>query len=492
MSQELDIALIGGRVIDPEQGINRITGVGIRDGKIAEIGENLEPRAKQVLDVKDKIVTPGLFDMHVHTYGFVSFSDPDSIGIYQGVTSVCDAGGAGPLTFAEFKACMEGRLITSVYAHVFINAGGVCDFDEGYGYIRTIADIPLNDWLDIVDHDRDLVRSIKIAAFGNLGTGILKMEKGLSEITGLPLYAHTGDILVAHPKENTTGYLYGMLDKGDMVTHFYNNNPGNIIGGNGRVIPEVHGAAKRGVLFDVGMGSFNFSFDVAEKALAEGCIPSIISSDLQQINVTGPVYSLTNVMSLFLLLGFSIEQIVERVTIAPAKALGLEDKIGSLKPGRQADVSVLTIEQGDFEFPDSGGTTKKGTQKIHPVMAFKAGKQYDSDERRALDERNWSLRVAEDHVPERAEALDHEDRKFLFELHQVFSKQQKWEGMALHRRFHNLREAVEVPLPKALEAVFKTFFDEPFTYQAGWLFASMEKPFVLKRLSEVSVGKATA
>jgi dihydroorotase len=277
-----------------------------------------------------------------------------------------------------------------------------------------------------------------------------------------------------------------MLDRGDMVTHFYNANPGNIIGDDDKVIPEVRDAAKRGVLFDVGMGSFNFSFDVAEKAIAEGFAPSIISSDLQQINVTGPVYSLTNVMSIFLLLGFSLEDVIERVTVAPAKALGLEERIGSLKPGRPADITVLTIEDGHFEFADSAGSTRKGNQKILPIMAFKRGKRHDSDLQMALDERNWSLRVAEDHVPARAESLDNEEREFLSVLLNALERQRAWDGMALHYRFHDIRDTTEISLRKALEAVFKAFFDDPFTYQVGWLLASLDKSFVLNRLAEVA------
>jgi dihydroorotase len=490
-AKKFDTVLGGGRVIDPAQGMNKIADVGLKDGKIADVGDNLRSDGAEVIDASGYIVTPGLFDMHVHAYGILGFSHPDWIGIYQGVTTFVEAGGPGVRTFEEFTALMKGHTITNLYGAAYFTPMGIIGFGYVEGDVRTLT-WPVSEWLDVVERNRDTFRYLKIAAFGNYGTGPIKVGKGLAEILNVPLYVHIGDF-TGKPDQVTTPTAYRTAEKGDIITHLYTASLGNIINEDGKVMPEVKDAARRGVLLDVGFGQFNFSFDVAEKALAQDVFPHIISSDLQQVNVTGPTYSLTNVMSIFLMLGLTLPEVIERVTIAPARALSLDDRAGSLRPGTPADVSVLKVADGEFVYADCVGNTRKGKQKIAPVMTFKDGKRYDADLELAQDVRNWCMQISENAIPDAAESLDSVQKEFLARL--AFALEPlDWDrncmvnvtGVKLHDCFHRTREAVGIPLRDALWALYKCFLEEPFTYQAGLFLLSLPKPFAMERIQAVA------
>ena len=333
---------------------------------------------------------------------------------------------------------------------------GLVGVDYAEGDIRSIGNIPLNDWLDLAEHHKNVFKYVKTAAIYRSGPGVVKLGKGLAEILGVPLYLHTGE-LDGTPPEVVTVHGYRNSEQGDMITHVYHGNPGTILDDDGKVFPEVKDAARRGVLLDVGFGSFNFSFDVAEKAFAQDLLPNLISSDLQQINVTGPVYSLTHVMSIFLLLGLSLAEVIERVTSAPARAIALDHKAGSLTPGFPADVAVLKVEDGEFDYADVHENTRRGYQKIVPVMTFKNGQRYDADLTLAQDQRNWYWRIAEEKIPAAAQMLEPGQKEFLTELASALEVLY-WGGNGidliaankLHDCFYRTRDQVGIPLKDAL------------------------------------------
>ncbi|MFT5133970.1 MAG: dihydroorotase, partial [Gammaproteobacteria bacterium] len=406
------IILRGGQIIDPSQGINKFADLVITDGKIAAIGDVEASADAEIIDVTGLIVTPGWVDLHVHAYGDLGFAYPDYIGIYQGVTTFCEAGGPGFGTFPEFKALMTDATITDLYCGVYVRPMGIVSSAYIEGNVRTLGAWDIGAWLDIVNENRDAIRYLKLGAFGEHDSGPLRMGKGAAEVLELPTYTHIGEFQVA-PTRDTTKPAFELAERGDMITHLYHGNPGTVFNDAGKVRAEVLAAEKRGVLFDIGMGSTNFSFDIAEKAIAEGLLPHIISSDLQQFNVLGPVHSFANVMTCFLALGFDLEQIIERITIAPARALRIDDHAGSLAVGMPADVSVMTFEDGDFELDDCMQQTRKIDRQIVPVMAFKRGVRYDCDVTLARDERNWLPMIDEDIIPQRAATLEDEQKAFL-------------------------------------------------------------------------------
>ena len=170
------------------------------------------------------------------------------------------------------------------------------------------------------------------------------------------------------------GKFLALMKKGDVVTHSFNSHPHGLLDDAGKIAPEVTDARSRGVLFDVGHGAGSFSFEVMEKCLAQGFRPDTISSDLYSANIKGPVYDLPTTLSKFLLLGMSLRDAIERTTLNPSRVFNFGAEIGTLKPGAEADVSVLEMREGDFAFTDSDGKTRTGRQKLAPVVTIRGGK----------------------------------------------------------------------------------------------------------------------
>ena len=489
------IVIKGGHVLDPSQGIDRRADVLIEDGRISSVSDQPVTGDADVVDATDHYVSPGFVDVHIHAYGTLGFADPDSLGIWQGVTSFVEAGGPGIDTFDEFLALMSGRTVTDLYAGLWLRPIGMIGVNYVEGVARSLMEIPIARWIDAVESHGDILRYVKVGAFGRYGTGPLKMGKGLAEILGIPAYFHIGEFQEV-PPQVTTADAFRTAGPGDMITHIYHGNPGGTLDSDGNVLPEVRDAEKRGVLFDIGFGGYNFSWRVAERAYAQDLVPHIISSDLQQHNVNGPVYSLANVMSVFLRLGLSLNDVIERVTINAARAISIDDRAGSLRPGQPADVTVFRVDSGAFELSDCQMVKRTADQAIVPVMAFKNGVRYDTDLMRCRDEKNWFWHVSEDAVPTRASALDATQRKFVGalstalepEVWKIDSAEQLdiYAAVRLQHLFQDVRARIGLPLKDALEAVSACFLDSPFTMQIGLFLFRLDKAFAIERLRAVA------
>src|SRR5580704_15863974 len=370
--------LKGGRVLDAEQGIDRVADVHVADGTIAYIGtRDTAPDAK-IIDVSGNYVSAGWVDIHVHAYGTLGFANPDTVGIYHGVTSFVDAGGPGIGVLDQFMELLGG-LKTSLYAGAFIRPMGLLGLNFIEGDVRTLGDVPITRWVDFARQHRDMLRYIKCNAIGDYGPGTLKLTKGLAQILDLPLYMHIGEFQLQNPEILLAPEAFRIAEAGDMITHLYHGNLGKVIDDKGKVLPVVREAERRGVIFDLGFGGYNFSWDVAEKAFAQDLIPHTISSDLQQFNVVRPVKSLANVMSAMVRLGLPLKDFIDRVTCAPAKAVRLEDRAGSLKPGMPADMTVFRVNSGEYEISDCYTKSRKAEKQIEPLVTFKNGKRFNAD-----------------------------------------------------------------------------------------------------------------
>src|SRR4029077_17758650 len=349
MNVESDsLVLKGAHVIDPEQGIDRVDDVHIAQGKIQFVGSKDTPSNAKVVDVSNCYLTPGWVDIHVHAYGTLGFAKPDTVGVYQGVTTFVDAGGPGIGVLDQFMELMSD-LKTSLFAGAFIRPMGLLGLNFIEGNVRTLGDVPVTRWIDFAAQHRDMLRYIKCNAIGDYGPGTLKLTKGLAQILELPLYMHIGEFQMQNPKHLLAPEAFKIAEAGDMITHLYHGNLGKVIDENGKVLAVVRDAERRGVIFDLGFGGYNFSWDVAEKSFAQDLIPHTISSDLQQFNVVRPVKSLANVMSAMMRLGLALPQVIERVTRNPAKAISLIDRAGSLKSGLPADITVFRVNSGEHE-----------------------------------------------------------------------------------------------------------------------------------------------
>jgi dihydroorotase len=493
------IVLRGAHVIDPAQAIDRVVDVVVRDGRIAALAGEI-PNDAEVLNLSGHYLSPGWIDLHIHAYGMLGFARPDTIGIYQGVTTYVDAGGPGIDVMDEFAALLEGHTITDLYAGPYIRPMGIIGSQFIEGDIRSLMSMPITPYLDFMKEHPGLIRYLKVAALGNYGTGPLKMAKGLAEIIGVPLYGHIGEFQL-QPDDPSTYEIFKISQAGDMITHLYHANGPGVLDADGKVLPLIRDAERRGILFDVGFGSFNFSWEVATAAFEQDLRPHIISSDLQQFGVVGPVFSLAHVMGIFKHLGMTLGEVIDTVTWAPAKALSLTDRAGSLRPGLPADITVFRLDSGTSDVADTYEKFRPVEGRITPVMAFKRGVRYDSDMTLCQDEKNWVLMIAEDHVPEAAGELSRGQLDFLAAL---ATELERWswsysleqldldKATALQNMFRRLVARSGLSLREALKATFDCFLDSPFTIQIGLFLLQLDREFALRRLREVTADRKIA
>ena len=378
---QYDLLVKGGRVIDPSQKLSAVRDIAITGSRVARVEPSIpETEARQVLDARGRIVTPGLIDVHVHVYDGVAPlgipADPNCVA--KGVTTVVDAGSAGAHTFPGLLKNVIRVVDTRVYALLNISVVGQSTLsdDNPWGELLDLRYANPKLAIRTIERNRDSIVGIKVRLTRNIAgdhdLAALKLAREAADGAGLPLMAHIGNT------HSALGDILAILKKGDVVTHTFHGHSGGILDGAGRVLKEVRDAVGRGVNLDVGHGRGSFSFDIAEKALKQDLLPGTISSDVHQFNVNGPVFDLATTLSKFLHLGLTLEQVIERATSRPAALFRFPGGLGTLRPGAEADVAVFNLVQGDFEFLDAPGARRTAHQKLTPVATVKAGRIYGS------------------------------------------------------------------------------------------------------------------
>jgi len=373
-----DLLIRGGRVIDPAQDLDAVRDVAIAGGKIASVEADIPSgQAREAINASGKIVTPGLIDIHTHVFPYVGpyGIEPDPYCLRRGVTTVVDAGTSGAFSFPAFRRFIIERAATRIrpLLHV-VSIGMIAGGTPNMGELEDLRYCVPKLAVETAMKNRDLIVGFKIR-FSEGYTGAndyegMKRAREAADEARLPVMIHIGGSYSPLPK------LLALMKKGDVVTHSFNGHPHGIVDSSGKLLPEVIEARRRGVLFDVGHGAGSFSFAVMEECLKQEFPPDTISSDLYSANIHGPVFDLVTTLSKFLLLGLSLRQVVERVTVNSARVFDFGAEIGTLRPGAEADVSVLDLKEGEFVFTDSGGKTRTGRQKIEPVVTIRGGKIY--------------------------------------------------------------------------------------------------------------------
>ena len=322
-------------------------------------------------------VTPGLIDIHTHVFPYVGpyGIEPDPYCVRRGVTSVIDAGTSGAFTFPAFRRFIIEHAATRIRAllHV-VSIGMVAGGTPNMGELEDLRYCDPKPAVATANENRDLIAGFKIR-FSDKYTGPNDLEgmrraRAAADEAGLPIMIHIGGSY--SPLKD----LLALMKKGDVVTHSFNSHPNGLLDSGGKIVPEVLEARERGVLFDVGHGAGSFSFEVMEKCLNQGFSPDTISSDLYSANINGPVYDLLTTLSKFLLLGMSLRDVIARATVNSSLVFDFAATIGTLKPGAEADVSVLELKEGEFTFTDSDGKTRMGHQKLAAVTTVKSGKVF--------------------------------------------------------------------------------------------------------------------
>jgi dihydroorotase len=376
-----DLLLRGGRIIDPASALDSICDLAVSEGSIAAISPDIPPdQALRVIDVTDRIVAPGIIDLHAHVLHGVNRNalDPDICGVYSGVTTIVDAGSAGSATFAAFPEHILRKAKTDVIPFLHIGQTGLATNPE----VLSWDSIDAAETRQVISEYQELIAGIKVRmvspAIETIGLDMLKLARDIARESGKKLMVHIGDTFNRGDR-NLIRAVLPVLEPGDIVTHMFTGNPGGVLDENGLLFPEVWDAASRGIIFDAAHGKRNFSFDVARKVFDQGMYPDCISTDLTTTGRLAIVFSMTDIMTRFLGLGFSVPDVIAMCTSNSARAVGAGDRLGQLAIGRQADISVLEIREGDWSVTDSTGATLRTSMAFVPFVTIKHGLVYTPD-----------------------------------------------------------------------------------------------------------------
>ena len=379
-NDKFDLVVKGGEVLDPSQNLRARRDIGIRFGMIEALETDIPAdKAIRVLNASGKLVTPGLIDLHAHVYPGSAIGIPgDELVPFQGTTTLVSAGDAGANTFAAFRRAVISHTRARVYAFVHIANIGLNGFPVPELYNIDYAQVDAA--AKAVAENADIVLGVKVRMSENviakhgaepLRRAILACEKA----GGAKVMCHIGG--VETPKLMSD--ILDLLRPGDVLTHAYSGAPN--IGGaftnivqDGKLLPAALAAKQRGVVFDVGHGGGSFDYTVAEAAMAAGAGPDTISSDIHVFSGNSPgMPYLTWVMSKFLNLGLTLEQVVAMATVNPAKSINRAPKLGTLQIGAPGDVSLLEIVEGPVEFVDTRNNKRQGKVHLKPAGAVLAG-----------------------------------------------------------------------------------------------------------------------
>ncbi|HEU0119323.1 MAG TPA: amidohydrolase/deacetylase family metallohydrolase [Bryobacteraceae bacterium] len=375
MAQNYDVLLKGGHVIDPKNNINAVRDVAIKDRKIAAVAVNIPAaEAKKVVDVKGLYVMPGLIDLHVHVfYGDgPSYRDgqlsviPDSHSFRSGVTTMVDAGTSGWRNYEVFKKRIIDRSKTRVLTFLNIVGDGM-----GGAVEQNMQDMDPAPVVAMIKKYPDNIVGIKTAHFAGPEWIAVDSAVKAGEAANVPIMVDFGSFRLERPHQEL---ILKHLRPGDMYTHAYLAAV-PMLDENGKVRQYLFDGKKRGVKFDAGHGGGSFVFRWAVPAIKQGFVPDSISTDLHTSSMIGGMKDMTNVMSKFLNMGMSLQQVVEASTWHPAQQIKRTD-LGHLSVGATADVTVLNVQTGTFGFVDVYGAKMMGTKNLVAEMTMKDGRFY--------------------------------------------------------------------------------------------------------------------
>jgi dihydroorotase len=369
-----DLLLKGGHVIDARNNISAVRDVAISAGKIAAVAPKIDPaEALKTVDASGLYVTPGLVDIHVHVYtgtaerrsyaGDLSVY-PDGFMPRVGVTTAADAGCAGWRNFEDFKDRVIDRSKTRILAFLNIVGNGM----RGGKYEQDLTDMQAEPTAEMIKKYPGLIVGIKTAHYGGPEWTPVEEAVKAGTMTNTPVMVDFG---IDHKERPIEDLLTKKLRPGDIYTHCYSGIRRELL--NGHVNPGMIEGRTRGVIFDVGHGGGSFAWRIAVPAMKEGFIPDSISTDLHVGSMNGGMKDMLNVMSKFLAMGMSLDEVIRRSTWNPAREIKHEE-LGNLSVGMGADVAVLRVEQGKFGFVDMFGARQDSKQRLVCELTVRAGK----------------------------------------------------------------------------------------------------------------------
>ena len=378
-TQDYDILIKNGHVIDAKNNINKILDIAIVDNKIALIEKNISNElANRIIDANGLYVSPGLIDIHSHNFhgtepnNYLSNSfdalPPDGFSFRSGVTTIVDVGGAGWRNFKIFKEQIIDRSKTRVLSFLNIIGSGM----KGGAVEQNIDDMEPNRTAEIVNKFPGEIVGIKLAHFNGYNWIPVDRVVEAGRLANVPVMIDFGG---SDPELPLDKLLLEKLRPGDIFTHAYAHVRGRtpIVDENGKLREYVLKAQQKGIVFDVGHGGGSFLFEQAIPAVKQGLKPNSISTDLHTGSMNGGMKNIVNVMSKFLNMGIDLDEIIKSTTWSPARYIKRRD-LGHLSVGAEADITLLNLKEGNFGFVDTQGKRMKGNNLLECEMTIKAGK----------------------------------------------------------------------------------------------------------------------
>ena len=370
-----DLLLKGGTVLDPGQGIHGRRDIAFRDGLVAEVGEGIDPEgAAAVVDVSDKLITPGLIDLHGHFYhgGSGSAVHADQSCLSAGVTTGVDAGSAGFLNYGAMRDYVFPAHRTRLLAFLHIGAVGLAANRVLGGGLQDLRIIDVDRTADTIKGNAGFLFGVKVrmelnaVAYWNAAEA-MRLARAAADQSGSRLMVHVSGTPIPLPQ------VLEFMGPGDVCTHAFNGNPESILDRQDRIRPEVRAAVDRGVIMDLGHAGVHCDVEVVKAALAQGLPPDTISTDIHIAPPGRKVYLMNDLVSKFHALGMSLNDAVAASTSRPAQVLGLEDTIGSLAPGMSGDAAVYDLREGRFVWHDMAGHNVEGKVRLDTFLTVRNG-----------------------------------------------------------------------------------------------------------------------
>jgi dihydroorotase len=362
---QYDLIIRGGRVIDPSLRLDAVRDVAIAGGRIAAVEANLVADAAQVIDVRGRLVVPGLIDIHTH---YAREKEGPLVGLSDGVTGWIDAGSQGAERIADMVAVARS---SPQPARVLINIGRAGILPDGDTSDLRLADVAAAK--AAIARHRDYVVGVKARLTKGVAADDVEVLRRAQEVASafdLPVMIHMGQTV------SPMSTLLPLLKRGDIVTHMFAPPPHSIVDESGRLLPEVLAARRRGVWFDVANGrTGHIRWDTADRIMQAGFWPDTLSTDGNSMSRTTGVIDFPNVMSKFLMLGMTVDQVVACATVNPARVFPLFNDRGTLNVGAPADVAILELREGQFEFLDNYNNTRTGRQRLFPSDTVLGGRR---------------------------------------------------------------------------------------------------------------------
>lgn len=368
-----DLLIRGGELVDPGAGHHGFFDIGIFRGLVAAVDRSIPAAsALRTIDASGMIVTPGLVDLHTHVYRNATFwgIHADPVAARTGVTTWLDVGSAGSYNLAGFREWIAKPSMARLYALLNISSVGLTAMTWELANLN-YCDVDL--CTKMIGANADLVLGVKVRidrlTTGGSGIEPLRRAREVADRVQRPMMVHIGS------GPPTLAEVLEYMRPGDILTHCFTGHDMRIVDDAGRISDGIKLAWEAGIVLDIGHGAGSFSFETAQAMIGAGYLPDVISSDIHQLSIHGPLFELPTCLSKFLALGVSLEDVIRAATVRPAQVMGMADQIGSLRVGAPADVAIFHILEGKFAFYDVHMNLRYGKQFLRNIMTIVNGRE---------------------------------------------------------------------------------------------------------------------